>query len=687
MRANAVLISAVLVLIPGLGATFALYGPGEAGLALRIALAFALGCCVVGGVAFVLAIGHVLIPASFLLLLVLVTGGLWLLGVRSGSMSAQWRALAAEVRGDRSVYVAGILVLVTFAVLRLTYSPLLNFAGSTPWRYWADAREISLAHGIPAVSLQYGLLLTPTTNKVMLNVLDAGAIFVLGRQPLPALGAMLWIGSTGLAAALWALGRELRLRYTAILLPVLALASGVPISREFGADLTTFKAEIFGRMVAFAALAVAIRAVRGRRAKDAAVAGVMLGAAAAIHLVPVVIALIMLSLYVLALLVVERRFALVTRQAAVILGVFVAVGGALLYLPRGDLGLRGDTGNSPYSSFAPGFDPTLYLNSGRLPGRLVVGPRTWYVSPARAARAYVGAAAGLGRSSDKVRRAIKWLLGVGGLAAAAAMLFLFPKEIRPVGVMCYGLGASIVVLTWLFSLRYHLYIPAWFGIRRLFDYGFLPLIIFGLALVEGAILLLPRLSRSRPARVPIPAMASLVLVVTVAALVLPGSRSPSGGGQPLDRGLISSFEWIRANVPCDARILANLHTEGVFEALTGRVAVLEGMTPYLRPAILGPIVRLLLDAHDFFLKPQDGQAFLAREGVDYIVILRTGRVGYFEPIGKFNTASLNEVPFLKPVYSSPAMMVYRVEGVTRPTGLPDPSRTAGFHCDRGPIRP
>jgi hypothetical protein len=115
--------------------------------------------------------------------------------------------------------------------------------------------------------------------------------------------------------------------------------------------------------------------------------------------------------------------------------------------------------------------------------------------------------------------------------------------------------------------------------------------------------------------------------------------------------------------------------------------VLEGMTPYLRPAILGPIVRLLLDAHDFFLKPQDGQAFLAREGVDFIVILRTGRVGYFEPIGKFNTASLNQVPFLKPVYSSPAMMVYQVEGVTRPTGLPDPSRTAGFHCDRGPIRP
>jgi hypothetical protein len=266
------------------------------------------------------------------------------------------------------------------------------------------------------------------------------------------------------------------------------------------------------------------------------------------------------------------------------------------------------------------------------------------------------------------------------------MLAFFPKDLRPVGVMCYGLLVSIVGLTWLISLRYHLYIQAWFGVRRLFDYGSIPLIIFGMALAEGAVLLLTRSRRGRSIRPWVPGAALAIVAVAVSALVIPSARPPGGGDAPLDHGLIASFDWVRANVPCDARILANIHTEGVFEALTGRAAVLEGMTPYLRPTVLAPIVRLFLDARRFFADPQGNQAFLAREGVDYVAILHAGRVGYSEPIGKIDQAALASWPLLEPVYSSPAMTVYRVHGVARPAGLPDPSSARGFRCEREPIR-
>jgi len=659
-------------------------------VATRLALVFALGTCLVGAVAFVLAIGRIMMPATFLPLLLAVTVGLWFLALRKGSIPTRWRALAGEVRAEPFALGVGAAVLVGFAILRLGYSPLQNFFGSSPWRYWADGREIALAHRIPSLALQYGMLLTPTTNKVLLNTLDAGAIFILGRDPLPGFGAMLWIGSVGLAAALWALGRELGLRHTAILLPVLALANELVMNREFTSDLITFKAEIFGRMVAFAALAVAVRALRRRHMKDAVVAGLLFGAGAAIHLVPVLIALIMLAFYGLAVLIVDRGLGAFARQAAAMAVAFIALGGVLLVLPHGDLGLRGATGNSAYSSFGPGFDPTFYVNTGRLTGRLsghiVVGPRTWYLPPQRAAWAFVGAATGLIRAPASVRGAVEWLLAVGGLLAAAAMLVFFPRELRPVGVMCYGLLVSIVGLTWLISLRYHLYIQARFGVRRLFDYASIPLIIFGLALIEGALLLLTRSARGRTVRPWVPGVALAVVAVVVSALVIPSARPPRRGDAPLDRGLIASFDWVRANIPCDARILANIHTEGVFEALTGRSAVLEGMTPYLRPSVLAPIVRLFLDARRFFVDPQGNQAFLAREGVDYVVILHSGGVGYSLPIGRIDQAALASAPFLEPMYSSPAMTVYRVHGVARPAGLPVPSSARGFRCEREPIR-
>ena len=50
MNAIALLLASLIVFVPGLGAALALYGPGEIGLATRLALMAALGSCLSGAV-------------------------------------------------------------------------------------------------------------------------------------------------------------------------------------------------------------------------------------------------------------------------------------------------------------------------------------------------------------------------------------------------------------------------------------------------------------------------------------------------------------------------------------------------------------------------------------------------------------------------------------------------------------
>ena len=115
--------------------------------------------------------------------------------------------------------------------------------------------------GCPAQTLQWGSTWTPTVSKVVLNSYHAGLSYAIGRAPLPAMGALLWVASTGLAAGLWALGRELGLRRLAPLLPLLTLAV---LNDELRRNLDVYTAENVGRMVAVCALVLGVRALRDR---------------------------------------------------------------------------------------------------------------------------------------------------------------------------------------------------------------------------------------------------------------------------------------------------------------------------------------------------------------------------------------------------------------------------------------
>ncbi len=669
----------------------AAFGPDELSLPTTLALVFAFGYAVTGLVSFVLAALHALHPATFFVALAVVTAALWAAGIRRAGLGSRGAALRAEARGDgRWVLLVGGVVIVAIAVLRLGYSPALNLSSSTAWRYWADGKEIADAGRIPAASLQYGSLFSPTTSKVFLNVFTAGISFATGGKALPSLGALLWVGSVGLAAALWSFGHELGLRLTAPLLPVLVIMDRLFFNRETTSDLLTYKAEVFGRLVVFVAVAMAVQSLRGRTGrKTAALAGALFGVAVATHLVPVMVGGIVLAWFAVARLLLDRRLGAVVKPAAMVGAVAVVLGGLLLLIPHGDIGLRGAAGSSAYTRFAPGFDPTRYLNAGVLPGRSIVAPTTWDIAPKRALKSYVASAIPLrpGTAFGRLIRPLDFAVPIGGLLLAVAMLLWFPKDLRPIGLIGWGTAMALVALTWLFSKRYVFYIQSYFGIRRLYDYSSIPIILIGLALVEAGLLLLGRFRRW------LPGVAAAVFVMLVAAIVLPSGRVPAGSVARSER-LIAPIDWIRANVPCDARILANEHTEGVFEALTGRVAILEGMTPYLRPSVLVPALKMLLGANAFFHDAVGEASFLRREGVDYVMVIRAG-VGYHEPIGKVDAAALDGAPFLRKVFGSEQLDVYRVDvaalpeassAAGPPTGsFPDPTTVAGYDCERAPL--
>ena len=108
--------AAGLVLVPGVGAMLAVYPPGRAGLATRIALAFGLGYVTVGMTAAVLVIARLLSQTSFVLALLVVTLALWGAGLRRGRPGEHLQSLREELAEDRLAIAAGLVVLLAIAV-------------------------------------------------------------------------------------------------------------------------------------------------------------------------------------------------------------------------------------------------------------------------------------------------------------------------------------------------------------------------------------------------------------------------------------------------------------------------------------------------------------------------------------------------------------------------------------------
>ena len=670
------LLALALIVVPGLGLGFATLPPGSIGLAPRLGLSFAFGFGAVSLPAVLLASLGALRGGPFVALVTVVGLAGWIVAVRRFGIRSHADAIVQEVRANPWAIVSGLVVIAGVVVVRLAVDPIASIPGVASFRYWADATELADTGAFPAQTLQFGAFYPPATSKSLLDAFTAGMTIVVGRDPIPTLGAMLFVSSVGMAAVLWGAAWELGLRFTAALLPLLAVTNRVFLNTELTTDLDVYRAESYGRLMAVAALLACVRALRDGRRVDLVVAGIVTGIGIGTHLIAMLVAAIAVGWYLVGRLLLRDSIKSLAIRGAAVLGVALLLASAVVLFPQGDLAFEG-AGGEGYDELDRDFDPTFFLHTGK---QKELTPAYFANKADLAPRLFLGSAFGLtidrGGDNSSIRPVA--LMLVGGLVLAVLMFLFLPRHLKVIGVVGWGLVATMIAVTLFFAYRNDVYILADWGRRRLFRYNSLPLLLMGLALVEVGVLLVAR----KAAR--IAGALALVLVLAVAALVWPGaSDSKEGRGAEEAGTAIEVLNWIRSETQCESVILTNQRTVGVFKAMTGRVALLEGMSPYLRPEMLDRSIDLMLEARSFFKDPSGQGRLLQEKGIDYVVVLDHLRLGHPYGVGRPST-DFADVPFLELEFQNEGARIYRV---TTPGDPPDIEyqNLAGYRCERGPI--
>ena len=668
MGTASLILAATAVFVPGLLASSALYRPGRMSLPGRLALSVALGYTISSVLAFALALTNILEPTLFIVLLGAVSVATGIVAAKGGGLRAHLSAIDQEVRGEPWTLVAGLLVVVLIAAIKLPLSGLQNLGSTTPFRYWADALEVADSGQIPEQSLQWGRIYAPTINKVLLNSFGAGMSFVMPDAPFPAMDALTWLAAIGVSASFWWFARELGMRLTAPLLPLVTLMNTI-FRSEMTNDLNYFRAESFGRLIAFSALAVALRAARaGEGRRDIVLAGVLFGVSAGTHLVPTAVALGILLWYGLFLVAQARSVNGFIRRVVPVVCLAGIIGLLVPWLARGDLAFQAAAGSNQYTGVG-GYDPTALFTTGEQ-RRFAPSSRAFYEPADDLLRKHVEDAIGLGLENP-------YLYLLGGLLAAILLAVTVPLSLKPVPLVAMGLAANLILVTLAFSYLYDAFVPANFGARRLADYAALPVILLLLSAIEAALMLCSRVDVRAP-------MAAGAGITAVVALLLLTAMLPLPGPRPWQLRNIEYLNEIRSSLPCDARILSNRRTGGTIQVLTGRTGILEGMGPHLRPQILRETVELLLDAKRFYQRPTPNVDFLERRKADYVLLVHRR----FDPTLRTVEANFrifDDLAFLELVTQTPDADLYRVLGLDKDADAPRPDDFPGFRCGRAPL--
>ena len=247
-----------------------------------------------------------------------------------------------------------------------------------------------------------------------------------------------------------------------------------------------------------------------------------------------------------------------------------AVALVLLAPAGGAIGFQGASGNAGYVLFDGRYDPTAYLDGILRPPRPKTQAR-WYEAPTATARALLASATGKTTSTTGLV-----VVAVCALVAVALVVIFGSAQLGTAAAAAAAMAAILLLVGLLFSYRQSFYIPATFGDRRLFEYASIPVMVIALALAETAI---ARLAR------PGPWAAGACVWLTIAVVVAAGPHALRGGLQ----GASPTAAYItaaRVATPCNSRLVATVNSKGAFQALTGRADIVEGMAPFLRPAIL-----------------------------------------------------------------------------------------------------
>jgi len=287
----------------------------------------------------------------------------------------------------------------------------------------------------------------------------------------------------------------------------------------------------------------------------------------------------------------------------------------------------------------------------------------------------VAAFYGQALGTDGLRGAGSFTLAAVALAALALSLFVLlrsQRALRFTPLACWTAAAISILIALFFARRYEVYTLATFGVRRLFDYGTLLVVLAGAAVFELGLGPLGRV------RAWLPAATGLAVTIVVAAVALAGYARED---RPDDSRAIPLLSWVRSNTRCDARLLVNARTVGVFQAMTGRTSVTEGMGPFLRPIMLRRVVRLLMETKRFYADPVRERDFLLARDVDYVVVLRSSALGVGGLVGSANEESFRSSPAYRPVFETPDLVVYRfLEQPSAPKRLP-----RRFPCETTPL--
>jgi hypothetical protein len=709
----------VLVLaVPGFGLTLAVAGAGELPLETRMAVALPTGAAFVGALLFVLMVAHALVAGAAIAVLTVGTVAVWVIGLRRSSFREHAHAWGAELRPDRWILLVTAVLALAFVGVHLTYGPSHMVQG-TSLRYWADGTEIADAHSVPASTLQWDALIPPTTSKSVLNATNAGVSLLFGREPTHALAILLAVDALGLFLAGFGVARTMGLRRTAPLVPVLLFATTVVGGGKL-AHLTYYVAEDWGRLIVLGAVILVVRMIRTATGPQEeqlprvtriglmSLAASMLGLAAATHLVALAVGGLFLVCYGVGALVAlpsRRRWIGLAGLGALVFAVVTAV---VLFLPRGDIGFAGAARSSDYQridrdlGLPPSFDPTQYIVQGT--GTPPPRDGSFYYSPSKAYREFASDI--VGGSATRERRGGD-LAGVGLLLAALVLAVFGTRPLRAVAIACALFAIGLLVVGLIFLARYHLFALADFGRRRLFGYVAVPVVLLLAALVETALERIAGGSPSSRRDLVLTAVACAVAVV-VAALAYPNDVARTSR----NASTIQLADWIRANVPCQGRILADRRTLGTFQSMAGRAGVLEGMGPHVRPSILELAIRELFEARTFFLNPTDHSSYLRRRGVALVVVSSSRdnlggwikvapNVRFAPPAGRSQnaadypqtgsaslpqwsaTASFKRLaadPALRLAYVSPGAMAFVVRGFRPDPRLPDVSSQPGYAC-------
>jgi hypothetical protein len=657
----AILVVSALVLVPGIGASLAFAPPGAVLIETRIALVFGLGYALVAGTATLLALVHAFELWVFVLVVVLVTVAVWIVALRRASPREHLTAFRSQAREAPFVLAAGLALLLAVALTRPLWPAASSLSIRSSWRYWADALEVAAAGHIPAQTQQWGTEFPTTVSKAVLNSFGGGVSLLLGPNPFPAMQAILVLTAVGLVAAVLALGRELGLGVFAPLVPAIAVLTpaALPVSEEIANNLRNYTAESMGRMAAFSVLLAGIYAVRTDGRKSAVIAGLAFAAAGLTHLIPTLIAGLILLLYGLASVLVKRSlFKSFLVTGAIMAAVFGVTYVAVIGTSGGDLGFQRATGASE-SSLPPDIDPTASFGRGKLVAK---EPQDsgFLLSPGELVRRYGE------ETFDRALATRYTVLALAALALASVVMVLAMRSLFPLAFIAWGLGATLLAVAALFSYRFDTLVPGDWGARRLYHYaGLIPALV-----VPGLLEALTRPLIRRRAVV----AAGLAVFCGVLAVAAAIDRIPNRS-LPYAKAGLAAIDRVAETVPCDARMLSNARTAGAWEATTGRRAVTEGHAVFLRPEVMDRILPVLIGANEFFSDPAANRSFLEEQRIEYLVVVEphvwVGTTGPRTP-HKGDADAIAALPGVEPIVRDRNVSIFKVgsNGGATATAIP-----------------